>query len=841
MPMITDSLLRDIKIGLRVLIKEKGFCALAVIVLALGIAGVTTMFSVVNGVMLRGFSFPNSDRLASLNFIDPSSSTFFGVNGQISAMDFEDLLPQQQSFDALAAYLNGSTVNVTVDGHPQRYTGAYVTENFLRILGVAPMMGRDFTAADNASGAGKVAIIGYGIWQRDFGGDPGIIGKGLRINGKPATVVGVMSRGFAFPTNEDIWIPLFSEYPPRPRGTQGVNNPAVLGLLKKDVSLDQASAEATTIAKRLAAAYPDTNKQFHTGQVQRLLDAYTPRPLRGTLWTMLGFCVGVLLISCVNVMNMQFARATLRAKELAVRSSLGASRMRLVRQMLTESLLVAGIGAIVGIALAYASIDWLSATVRNLENRPPAWITFDVDAPVLLFTVVSTIAAAVLSGLLPALISSRANAVDVLRDGGRGNTSHAVSLLSRGLVVFQIVVTCVLLVGSLLQLRSITAQQTIDYGYDTTALISARMGLMDGDYPTSASRKIFYDRLLEQVGNDSEFESVALTNRFRMVFSGNSPVEIEGREYRDRGDRTTANFEQVTGSFFSVTGQKLLEGRTFAVDDLDVRQPVAIVNAAFARKHFGTDSPVSRRFRTARADGNPQQAGPWRTIVGVVTTVRMLGPFNQPGVDEAGFYVPFFSNPVGPIQEAPAATQFATIVAKPRGGQRADAMATPLRRKIAKADPNLPLYFIGTPKAQIDGFVAQNRIIATMFSIFGLVAIVLASVGMYGVMSFSVNQRRQEFGVRMALGAHSGRILKMVLRQGVIQLAVGLLIGLGLALILATVGGAGIQNVLFGVTARDPLTYSVVAILITVVSIIATIVPARRATRVDPMIALRAE
>jgi predicted permease len=838
---MTDNVLRDIRIGFRVLIKEKTFCALAVIVLALGISGVTTMFGVVNGVMLRGFSFPNDDRLASLNFIDPTSSTFFGVNGQISAKDYEELRPQQRSWDALAAYLNGSTVNVTVDGRPQRYTGAYVTEDFLRILGVAPIMGRDFTVEDNRPGAGKVALIGYGIWQRDFGGDADIVGKGVRINGKPATVIGVMPKGFAFPTNEEIWSPLFNEYPPRERNDPAANAPAVLGLLKPGVTLDQATAEATTIAKRFAAAYPDSNKQFNTGQVQWLLETYTPRPLRGTLLTMLAFCVGVLLISCVNVMNMQFARATLRAKELAVRSSLGASRMRLVRQMLTESLLVAGIGAVVGIALAYGSIDWLSATVRNLENPPPSWITFDVDATVLAITVVSTIAAAVFSGLLPALMSSRANAVDVLRDGGRGNTSRAVSLLSRGLVVFQIVVTCVLLVGSLLQIRSITAQQTIDYGYDTGGLISARMALMDGDYPASEARRVFYDRVLQQFASVPEFESVALTNRFRMVFSGSTRVEIEGREYRDRADRTQANFEQVTGGFFSVMGQKMLEGRTFAADDLDARQPVAVVNAAFAKKHFAAESALGRRFRTAAADGNPQQAGPWRTIVGVVTTVRMLGPFNQPGLDEAGYYVPFYSNPVGPVQPAPFVSQFTTIVAKPRGGQRADAMAVPLSRQITKADPNLPLYFVGTPKAQLDGFVAQNRIIATMFSIFGLVAMVLASVGMYGVMSFSVNQRRQEFGVRMALGAHYGRILSMVVRQGAIQLALGLFLGLGLALTVAKLAGAGIQNVLFGVTATDPLTYTVVVTLITVVSLVATLVPARRATRVDPMIALRAE
>jgi len=836
-----DTLLRDIRVGLRVLIKEKGFCSLAVFVLALGIAGVTTMFSVVNGVMLRGFSFPNGARLISLNFVDPTSATFFGVNGQVSSMDFQELLPQQQSYDALAAYLNGSTVIATVEGHPVRYTGAYVTEDFLKILGVSPLMGRDFTAADNTSGAGKVAIIGYGTWQRDFGGAADIIGKGVRINGKAATVVGVMPKGFAFPTNEEIWIPLFSEFPPKPRHDPSAVNPAVVGLLKAGVTFDQANAEATTIARRLAAAYPDTNKQFNTGQVQPLIDAYTSGPLRGTLWTMLGFCVGVLLISCVNVMNMQFARATLRAKELAVRSSLGASRMRLVRQMLTESLLIAGIGAIVGIGLAYASIDWLAATCRNLQNPIPNWITFDLDAPVLLFTVACTIAAAVFSGLLPAWMSSRANAVDVLRDAGRGNTSRAVGLVSRGLVVFQIVVTCVLLVGSLLQLRSITAQQTIDYGYDTAGLISARMGLMEGDYPTPESRKMFYDRLLQQFESDPEFESVALTNRFRMVFSGTSPIEIDGKRYRAKGDRPTANFEQVNGTFFTVTGQKLLEGRTFTIDDLDSRQPVAVVNAAFAQKHFGGESALGRRFRTATADGIPQQAGPWRTIVGVVTTVRMLGPFNQPGVDETGFYVPFFANPVGPMSEALVASQFTTIVAKPRGSQRADAMAGALRKQVAKVDPNLPLYFVGTPQGQIDGFIGQNRIIATMFSIFGLVAMVLASVGMYGVMSFSVNQRRQEFGVRMALGAHHSRILQMVLRQGAVQLAVGLFIGLGLALVLATLGAAGVQSVLYGVTGRDPLTYATVLALVTAVSLVATLVPAHRATRVDPMIALRAE
>ena len=834
-----DTFLRDLRIGLRVLIKERAFCSLAVIVLGLGICGVTTMFSVVNGVMLRGFAFPNADRLASATFIDPSSTNFFGVNGQVSAMDYEELLPEQRSFEYLAAYLNGSTVNVTVDGRPQRYTGAYTTETFLRALGVTPLLGRDFTADDNKPGAAKVALIGYGVWQRDFGGASDIVGRAIRINSQPATIIGVMPKGFAFPTNEELWIQLFSEFPPKPRNDPTAVNPALLGALKPGVTVDQANAEFAAFASRFAKAYPDTNKQFTAAQVEPLIKTFTPRPLRGTLWTMLAFCVGVLLIACVNVMNMQFARATLRAKELAVRSSLGATRGTLLRQMLTESLLVSTIGAAVGIALAFGSIAWLSASIRSLETPPPSWITFDVSPLVLTISVVATLVSAVASGLLPAWMASREHAVDVLRDAGRGNTSRSVTLVSRGLVVFQIVVTCVLLVGSLLQLRSILKQQQIDYGYDTTGILSARMGLMDGAYPNSDARKAFYDRLVRELRSEPQFEAVGLTNRFRMVFSGNGPIEIEGRKYMENKDRPQANWEQVTGGFFDVTAQRILDGRAFREDDLDAKQPVAVVNAAFARKYWGNESAVGRRFRTV--DVNTKAPGPWRTIVGVVSTVRMLGPFNNPNVDETGFYVPFYSTVNGPALPAPLAAQFATVVVKPRAGQRADALATTLRRDVQRVDPDLPLYFVGTPASQQDTFVAANRIIAAMFTIFGLVAVVLASVGIYGVMSFSVNQRTQEFGVRMALGANAAKIVNMVLRQGAVQIAVGLALGFGLAFAAATALGTGIQNTLYGVTARDPITYATVFAVVTLVSMVATLVPARRATHVDPMVALRAE
>lgn len=829
----------DSRLALRVLFKDRAFAVIAVFVLALGICAVTTQFSVVNGVLLRGFSFPNADRLVSVNFIDPTQTTAFGTAGQIPSLDFDELQPVQQSFELMANYLNGSTVNVTIDGNPQRFTGAYISENFLRILGVAPALGRDLSAADNRPGAEKVALISHQIWQREFGGTRDIVGKAIRVNGKAATVIGVMPQGFSFPTNEQLWIPIYNEFPPRPRNDPQANAPAVLALLKPGVTREQATAEMTTLARRSAAAYPDTNKAFNTGEVQRLIDAFIGGPIKGLLWTMLAFCVGVLLIACANVMNMQFSRAATRAKELAIRSSLGATRWRLVRQMVTESFVVAAIGAVLGVVGAYWAVDYLSAVVRNQENPPPAWITFTIDGPALVCTVGATLLAALASGFVPAWLSSRTSAAEALKEGGRGNTSRAVNFITRGLVVLQIVVSCVLLIGSLLQVRSIVAQQNIDFGYDTGGIMSARMGLMDGDYPTSEARQVFFERLLRSLQGNPEFAATALTSRFRMVFSGNGPVEIEGKVYKENRDRTNANFEQISEGFFGVTGQRLLEGRDFRTDDLDTKLPVAVVNAAFARKHFGHESPLGRRFRTTAPDGT--QAGPWRTIVGVASTIRMLGPFNPPNVDESGFYVPFFSTPFGPVPPTPVANQFATVLVKPRGGQHAEALASVLRREVQKVDPNLPLYFVATPKANIEGFIAQNRIIATMFSLFGLVAVVLSSVGLYGVMSFSVQQRTQEFGVRMALGADQNRILRMVLGQGARQLALGLGIGVGFSLLVAIVGRAAIQNVLFQVSPLDPLTYLSVSTVIILVSIVATLVPALRASQVHPNEALRNE
>ena len=836
--MFFESFFQDLRLGLRVLLKEKSFCALAVTVLALGICAVTTQFSVVNGVLLHAFNFRDSERLVDVQLVDPTNFSPTNFNSRISTADFADLRDQQTSFADFVGYLNGSTINLTYKGQPIRLQGGYVTHDFFRALGVSPVLGRDFLPEEDRPGVEKAVILSDALWKSDFEGDPNVIGRSVRVNGRAGVVIGVMPPKFAFPANEKLWIPVNTEFPVRPRNDRGINFIAVIARLKVGVSLDQAQAEMTSLARQFAEEHPETNAQFTLGYVRPLIAAFTGGPLPGLLYTMLAFCVGVLLIACVNVMNMQFARATLRAKELAIRSSLGATRARLIRQMLTESLVVAGIGAVLGVALALWATEYLNEAVHTLQNPIPSWMNFTIDGTVLTLVVAATMISAIASGLVPAWMSSRASAVEVMKEGGRGNTSRSVNLITRGLIVLQVLVSSILLIGALLQLQSIVRQQRIDYGYDTTAVLATRMGLMEGDYPTPADRQLFYERLLRDLRASSQFESAALTNRFRMVFSGNGPVEIEGRTYATDSDRTIAEVENISAGYFQTLGMRLLEGRDFTDDDSDQREPVAIVNAHFAQKHFGRESPLGRRFRTTQQNGgNPS---PWRTIVGVVSNARMQAPFNVQR-DGAGFYVPFLASAFGAATPEPTAPQFGTAVIRPRGGQRPEALAQALQAAVNRVDPNLPLYFTSTPHDAIQGSLAQNRIVAGMFGVFGAVAVLLASVGLYGVTSFSVNQRTQEFGVRMALGADASRILRMVMRQSVLQLGLGLVLGLGVTLLIATVGAEAIQTVLFGISPRDPLTYAFVGTLLALVALLATFVPARRATRVDPMIALRAE
>jgi len=834
--MILDSFRQDVRVGLRVLFKEKSFCILAVLVLCLGIGGATTQFTVVNAIVLRGFSFPHPEQLMGVGLIDPKASdqnNNFG-NGNIPAtQDYEDLKAAQKSFSVMAGYLSGSTINVTYKNNPQRYTGGYVTEDLFKMVGVSPVMGRDFTAEDNKPGAEKVTILGDDIWRRDFGADPNIVGQSVRINGKAATIIGVMPPGFKFPFSEELWTPLYNEFPPTPRGELllGANNraPAVMGRLKPGVTLDQANAEMIAIARHLAEDNPKTNQNFTSASVQPLLKAFTGVQLRQTVWAMLAAVILVLLIACVNVMNMQFGRAALRSKELAIRGALGATRWRLVRQMLTESLVVAALGAIAGVLLAYWAVDLLARAVQAAPFPPPYWWQFTIDGRVLAFTLIITLLATVVSGLVPAFLSARANAAEIMKEGGRGNSNRLVNGITRVLVVGQIALTAALLIAATLQVKSIRNQTKLDYGYDEDGVYAARMALMEGAYPSEDSRREFFQRAVRSLRANPEFSSAAMTDRFRMTFAPAGQYEVDGQNYLTDRDRPRGNYESVSDNYFATLGLKVREGRDFTIDDMDSKQPVAIVNGSFARKYWGNQSALGHQVRIF----NPAQPQPWRTIVGVVPDTLMQGPFDQQ-TEAAGFYMPLLG--------ATPATQFCTIVVRPRAGQRAETLGPALSRAVADLDSNLPTYFPGTPARFHHEILSGNRLIATLFSIFGGVAFTLSAVGLYGVMSFSVNQRTQEFGIRMALGADAKRIFRMVMTQGAWQLAIGLVLGAGgIALLLGVVAAAALKNILFKVNALDPTIYFAVAALLTAVAAASCFVPARRATRVDPMVALRYE
>jgi len=832
--MILETFSQDVRIGFRILFKEKSFCLLAVLVLALGIAGVTTQFTIVNAFVLRGFSFPHPEQLVSVGIFDPQASpqqNYFGQGFIPTAADYEDLKAGQNSFALTAGYLNGSTINVTYKNNPQRYTGAYVTEDFFRIVGVAPIMCRDFTADDNKPGAEKTTLLGYEIWKRDFGGDPNIVGQSVRINGKAATIIGVMPQNFKFPIAEELWVPLYNEFPFVPREDPRSNNsaPQMIGRLKDGVSLDQVNAEFSGLAKRMAKDNPKTNEHLTAARVQPLLNSFTGPQLRGTVYAMLGAVLLVLVIASVNVMNMQFGRAALRAKELAIRGALGATRWRLVRQMLTESFLLAAMGGAVGILFAEWAVSLLVRTTKALPFPLPYWVQFTIDGKVLVFTLAIVLLATLLSGFVPALLSARGNTAEMMKEGGRGNSSRLVNVITRVLVIGQIALTAALLIMATLQIKSIRNQTTQNYGYDENAVYSARMGLMEGDYPTDDAKHQFFVRALRTLRSNPAFESAAMTDRFRMTFAPGGQYEVDGQNYVTDKDRPRGQNESVSDGYFTTLGLKMLEGRDFTIEDTDAKQPVAIVNASFAHKYFGNQSALGHQVRRF----NPVKQEPWRTIVGVAPDMLMQGPFNAES-DGVGFYVPLLA--------ATPAAQFCTMVVRPRAGAVAANMGPVLSKAIAELDSNLPTYFAGTPARLHDEILGVNRLTANLFTIFGAVAFALSAVGLYGVMSFSVNQRRQEFGIRMALGADAKRIFRMVMQQGAWQLAIGLFLGGGAAaLLLGVLLANALQNILFKVKPLDPTIYLVVSGLLTLVAAISCFVPARRATRVNPMVALRTE
>jgi len=806
-------LLRDLRFALRVLRKTPLLSLIAVVTFALGIGLTTTVFSIVNGAIFKGLPFEDGDRIVSIFRNNPSLGQ---QNIGVTVHDFLDWREQQTTIEDLAA-VDGRTINLVVsDGRPERFTGGFVSANLFDVLGVRPVLGRGFRPGEDKPGADPVIVIGYGIWQRLYAGSPDVIGKTVKANGETRTIIGVAPEGFEFPANEELWAPLQLDRGATERG-QGPRFLA-FGRLRDGVSADRAGADFATIAARLEARYPESNRG-----VGATVEPYTRRfigdDVYAMLFTMLGAVLGVLLIGCANVANLLFARASTRTKELAIRTALGASRRRVILQLMYEVLILAGVGSLLGIAIGYGGVEWFKAALA--ANPPPFWITFGMDWRVLLFVLSATLFAALFSGFMPALRASESRVTEALKEEGRGTSSHRIGKFSAGLVVAEVALSCGLLVVSGLMVKSVVKLGTVDLPFATENIFTARLSLPIAEYPDTAGRVRFYEQLLERLRPIPGVEAATLSDGLPASGNGSRVFEVEGASYPTDRDYPFAREGIVTPGYFDTFQAKVLEGRGFSPMDRMTSLRVAVVNRTFAHRFFpGPGSALGRRIRMGRGDTTAM----WLTVIGVVPDLRMEGIGNDGS--PAGFYIPIAQSGVG---------NFVSIAL--RTGTAPLAKSAAVRAAVQSIDPNLPIYNVMEMRGVIKNATWFYGVFGTLFMVFGAVALFLAAVGLYGVMSFAVTSRSREMGVRIALGATGGRLIGLVMRRGVIQLSIGLVIGLVLALL----ASGPLQIVLFEVEARDPWVFGVVAAVLAVTGLAASFIPARRVTRIEPMAVLTTE
>ena len=802
--------LRDVRYGIRTLRKNPALTTVAVTALTLGIGLTTTMFSIVYGALLKGLPYPDGDRIMVMYRTNPSR----GIQQQsLSIQEYHDYAAQQRSFTQLGAWTSG-TMNVSGSEKAERFDGSWITASTFDLVGMRPILGRSFRKGEDAPGGEKVAIISNLMWQTRYSRDAGIIGKTIRVNGLPYTVIGVMPENFDFPQGDKIWLPLQIDPLATPRGEgPGVQ---VFGKLKPTVSLDEANVEMATIAKRLALTYPEVNTGFST-IVRPFVDSYIGKEPRSLLYTMLGAVFLVLLIACANVANLLLDRAAHRSKEVGIRTALGASRAAVVRQFLTESLVLSLAGAVFGIGVAYVGIGMFNRAIT--VTQVPFFIDIRLHPAVLAFTIAVAFIASFASGAIPAYQSSRTDINEVLKDETRGSSSFRIGKMSKALVIFEIALSCGLLVAAGLMIKSVTKLRTMDPGFQTKTVFTARVGFPSA-YTDTAEQKHFFTQAVQRVSAIPGVQAASISSGLpaaRQGMGGQS-FAIDGKSYSRDQDYPDARWLSVTPGFFATLQLPIVTGRGFTDGDREGTLPVAIVNRAFAAKFFPDADPIGRRIRVGRS----KSTAPWLTIVGVVPDV-FAGDNDNP--KPPAFFQPF----------AQAHTNFAYIAARTAGPPLG--ITAPVREAISTLNSDIPLYWVDT----LDAAIAQQlwfvRVFGTMFMIFGFVALFLASVGLYAVMAFSVNRRTREVGIRMALGAQSGDVVRMVFGQGLLQLGIGMAAGLALATGISQL----LRIILFQVQPRDPLIFGGVAATLIGVGLLACFLPARRATRVDPLVALRAE
>jgi len=804
--------LADLKHGFRMLLKHPGLATISIVALALGLGLTTTMWSITWGGILRGLPFEEADRIIHLERARPSHD----IESQgVPTSDFVAWREQQQSFEDLAAFSEG-TVNVSgPEGRPERFEGGFITAATFKLLRVPPLIGRSFTEEETRPGAAPVAMIGWNLWQNRFGGDPGIVGKTVRANGVAREIIGVMPRGFLFPTNAELWLPRVVD-PTADAWGEG-DQLEVMGRLKPGVTMEQAAKEFETICARIAQDHPKENEGV-TPILKPFTEEYIGDEPVLMLWTMMAAVFGVLLIACSNVANLLLARAATRTKEVAVRTALGASRWRIVSQLLTESLVLATIGAVLGTGIAWVGTTMFMNAIRDTE--PPFWIDIKVDGVVLAFAAGITILAALVSGIIPAIQATRAHIHDVLKDESRGASSMRLGKFSRGLVVAELALSGGLLVAAGFMIQSVVQRARFDYGVPTDGVFTARIGLFESTYPDSASHARFWSDLDQRLRALPGQQGVALTTVLPGLWGWQQRFAIEGKTYAEDRDYPETRRVAVTPGWFSTFKVAALEGRVFGDGDIGGAMPVAVVTRGFARTHFGDRSPVGQRIRLGQSDSKDA----WLTIAGVVPDVW----FDGNGNDEA-----LRTAILTPLAQGDY--RFVSVAVAARGDPMR--FAQPVQAAVNSIDPDQPIYFVRSLADTIRRSGWFYGVFGTLFMVFGGAALFLATVGVYGVMSFSVSRRTQEIGLRMALGASARDVVRMFLRQGGIQVLVGLSVGLVLAFFLAK----GLALVMFQVNTSNPVMYAGVTAVLALTSLIATFVPARRAMTVDPMVALRYE
>jgi predicted permease len=805
-----ETILADVRSGIRMLVKYPTLSFVAVLTLGLGIGLSTTVFCVVNGGLFKGLPFREADRVVAV------VSTRLSQNEprqNVSVHDMDVWIARQTSFERIGAFgfvpLNLSTD----DGRPERISGGQLTVAAFDAIGVTPILGRGFQEGDDRPGAAPVMLIGHDLWRDRYKSSPDIVGASVRANGVFRTVVGVMPQKFAFPVLEQAWIPLAVDPLATPRG-EGPAYP-VIARLKDGVSLAEAKAQLTTVASQLEGEFPATNKGLGADVMPYAMFIFGPE-IYGLLYTMLGAGIGVLLIACVNVSNLLVARASLRRREVAVRMALGAGGNRVVRQHLTEVLVLAIAGAAVGIVLSVLGMRWF---LQELSvSPPPFWVTFELDYRVMLFVLGLIVLASLFAGALPAVHSARVSAGAVLKDDSRSSTSARLGKFSSALVVAELAVSCGLLIAAGLMIKSVVQLKNVPMPFAIDNVLTARVDLPRPSYPDSAASIRFFEQLLTRLQAVPGVEAATLSDGLPAAGNGSIPVQIEGKTYTDASDYPLAREGIVTAGYFDTFQTPLIAGREFTAGDDASRPAVAIVNESFARMHFPGDGAVGRQMRRSR----PGNKEPWMTIVGVVPDLLMEGIGNN-NASPVGYYIPIAQSDVA---------NGVRIAVRTRG--EPGAITSLIRSSVAGLDQDLAIYEILTMRRVIDRQTWFYTVFGTFFMAFGFCALCLAAAGLYGVMSFAVTQRLREIGVRSALGAGSGTLVSMIMRRSMIQLGIGLSLGLALALL----ASGALQPVLYHVDPRDTLVFAAVIAALAVTSLAASYLPARRVTRIDPLIAL---